>query len=559
MPRRLLRLARLFILIGLLGLGLTGSARGQEGKEPLQFFAVQIAASTREQRTAITRHGLAIDAVSDDAVIVTVSEEELQRLREQGFHLLDVRPLQFPIDDEDYHDFAEMVAEIEQAVADHPDIVQLSVIGQSIEGRDLYAVKISDNVTSDEAEPEILLFALTHAREHLTTEQALDLIAYFSDNYGLRGDITNLVNEREIWILPNVNPDGDEYDRIGSGWYRSWRKNRRDNGDSNWGVDLNRNYDYRWGYDNNGSSPFTGSQTYRGPAAFSEPETQAIRDFALDHPDLVTSISFHTYGELILWPYGYTYEDVPADMDPDDHATFVEMGRAMAALNGYTAQQASDLYPTNGDSDDWLYGEQGIFAFTFELYPTTPYPGFYPDDNVIPAETARNRGAVSYLIGVSDNPRKVIGQGGDVTQPSVELVAPTAGAEISGMVELNAIANDDVGVTLVEFLVDGAITIGLDATAPYTITWDSSTSLGRHLLTVRAYDHGHNVGVSAPVAVTVVVSEATPTATSTVTPTPTATPTATPTPTMLPRVFVPLVSAGEGQASTRFRQAVLRQ
>ena len=553
MPRRLLRLASLFILIGLLALGLTASARGQEGKEPPQFFAVQIAASTREQRTAITRHGLAIDAVSDNAAIVTVSEEELQRLREQGFHLLDVRPLQFPIDDENYHDFAEMVAEIEQAAADHPHIVQLSVIGESIEGRDIYAVKISDNVTSDEAEPEVLLFALTHAREHLTTEQALDLISYYSDNYGLRGDITNLVNEREIWILPNVNPDGDEYDRIGSGWYRSWRKNRKDNGDGNWGVDLNRNYGYHWGYDNYGSSPYTGSQTYRGPAAFSEPETQAIRDFALAHPDLMTSISFHTYSELILWPYGYTYEDVPADMDPDDHATFVEMGRAMAALNGYTAQQASDLYPTNGDSDDWLYGEQGIFAFTFELYPPTAYPGFYPDDVVIPAETARNRGAVSYLISVSDNPLKVIGQGGDVTQPSVELAAPTEGAEISGMVELSATADDDVGVTLVEFLVDGAITIGLDATAPYTITWDSSTRLGQHLLSVRAYDHGHNVAISAPVAVTVVASEATPTATPTVTPTPTATPTATPTPALLPRVFVPLVWAGEGQASTRSR------
>lgn len=563
MPRRSLRLASLFILIALLASGLAAGAQGQEGQGLPPLYVVQIAASTRDQRSDIIRQGFAIDAVSDDAVIVTVSEEELQRLREQGFHLLDVQPLQFPIDDEGYHDFAEMVAEIEQAAADHPDIVQLSVIGESIEGRDLYAVKISDNVTSDEAEPAVLLFALTHAREHLTVEQALDLIAYFSDNYGLRGDITNLVNEREIWILPNVNPDGDEYDRshYGDGWYWGWRKNRRDNGDSNWGVDVNRNYGYRWGYDNSGSSPYTGSQTYRGPAPFSEPETQAIRDFALDHPDLVTSISLHTYGELILWPYGYTYEDVPADMEPEDHAIFVEMGRAMAALNGYTAQQASDLYRTNGDSDDWLYGKQGIFAFTFELYPATAYPGFYPDDNVIPAETARNRGAVSYLIGVSDNPRKVIGQGGDVTPPSVELVAPTAGDEISGTVELSATADDDVGVTLVEFLVDSATTIGLDATAPYTITWDSSTTLGQHVLTVRAYDHGHNVGVSAPVAVTVAVPEAsptataspTPTATPTVTPTATATPTATPMPAMLPRAFVPLVSAGEAQASIRFR------
>jgi len=367
MAQRLSGPLSLLILSALLALMLTAGARGQENQELEPLYTVQIAAFTPEQRLAIARLGLAIDAVGPDAVTVTVNRDELQRLQRQGFRLLNIRPLQFPIDDEDYHTYAEMVAEITQAAADHPDIVQLSVIGQSIEGRDIYAVKISDNAASDEAEPEVLLFALTHAREHLTVEQALDLIAYFTDNYGLRGDITNLVNEREIWILPNVNPDGDEYDRIGYGWYRSWRKNRRNNGDGTWGVDLNRNYGYRWGYDNIGSSPYTGSETYRGPAPFSEPETQAIRDFALAHPDLVASISFHTYGELILWPYGYTYDDVPADMDPDDHAVFVEMGRAMAALNGYTAAQASDLYPTNGDSDDWLYGERGVFAFTFEL------------------------------------------------------------------------------------------------------------------------------------------------------------------------------------------------
>jgi len=361
MPRNI------FILIPLLALALTASVRG-EGQDLQPLYTVQIAASTHAQRLAIARLGIAIDAVGPDAVTVTVSQHELRRLQQQGFHLLNIQPLQFPIDDEGYHDYAEMVAEITQAAADHPDIVQLSVIGQSIEGRDIYAVKISDNVASDEAEPEVLLFALTHAREHLTTEQALDLIAYFTDNYGLRGDVTNLVNEREIWILPNVNPDGDEYDRIGNGWYRSWRKNRRNNGDGTWGVDLNRNYGYRWGLDNIGSSPNPGSQTYRGLAPFSEPETQAIRDFALAHPDLVTSISFHSYGELILWPYGYTYEDVPADMEPDDHAVFVEMGQAMAALNGYQPKQASDLYLTNGDSDDWLYGERGVFAFTFELY-----------------------------------------------------------------------------------------------------------------------------------------------------------------------------------------------
>lgn len=540
------RLAGLLLLAALLALGLAAGARGQE-QEPERFYTVQIGAVTRQQRAAIACLGLAIDAVSPDAVTVTASQDELEQLQREGFRLLSVQPLQFPIDDQDYHTYAEMVAEITQAAADHPEIVQLTVIGRSIEGRDIHAVKISDNVASDEAEPEVLLFALTHAREHLTVEQALDLIAYFTDNYGRRGDVTNLVNEREIWILPNVNPDGDEYDRLGNGWYRNWRKNRRNNGDGTWGVDLNRNYGYRWGYDNVGSSPYTGSQTYRGPAPFSEPETQALRDFALAHPDLVASISFHTYGELILWPYGYTYEDVPADMIAEDHAVFVEMGRRMAALNGYTAMQASDLYPTNGDSDDWLYGQQGIFAFTFELYPPTTSPDFYPDDDVIPAQTSRNRQAVSALIGVADNPHKVIGLGGDSTPPTAVLLSPAAGATISGEALLQAMAEDDVGVTLVEFLADG-VPIGLEASAPYTALWGSEATPGPHVLAVRAYDHGHNVGLSAPVTVTVVIAEPTPTATptATVTPSPTATPTATPTVTATPlwpgHLFLPLLT-----------------
>ena len=111
-------------------------------------------------------------------------------------------------------------------------------------------------------------------------------------------------------------------------------------------------------------------------------------------------MTLHTNGELILWPYGYTKTDVPADMTADDHATFVAMGRAMAALNGYTAKQSSDLYVTDGDQIDWMYGRQHIFSFTFELYPTeqvSSHADHEPPDEVIAAQTARNRGALLYL------------------------------------------------------------------------------------------------------------------------------------------------------------------
>ena len=172
-------------------------------------------------------------------------------------------------------------------------------------------------------------------------------------------------------------------------------------------MDLNRNYGYRWGREP-GSSGTPSDETYRGPAAFSEPETLVVRDFVVAHPDITAAITFHTYAELILYPYGYTYDDLPADMTPDDLMVFRKLAGDMAATNGYVPQQASDLYTTSGDTVDWLYGERGIFGFTFEMYPQSYNPGFYPPGSVIEQETQRNDAAVIYLTTVADNPRKVI-------------------------------------------------------------------------------------------------------------------------------------------------------
>ena len=126
-----------------------------------------------------------------------------------------------------------------------------------------------------------------------------------------------------------------------------------------------------------------------------------------------THIDIHTYGELVLWPYGYTLTDVPADMTQDDHDTFAAMGQAMAATNGYTPQQASDLYIHDGTMIDWLYGVHHIFAYTFEMYPVTSgQGGFYPPDEVIPAQTSRNRAAVLYLLEQTPCVYAVIGKQG---------------------------------------------------------------------------------------------------------------------------------------------------
>jgi len=521
MTRALVRL-RWFALASALLAALGWSVLARTTDNPPRHWAL-IETPTKAERDAVAALGIAIEWVGEYKVGAYLTGEEVNRLRQAGFTVQEAPlPLDFPPTDAAYHNFTEMEAEIIQAQMDHPDIVQVSVIGRTWEDHPIYAIKISDNVTEDEAEPEVLYMALHHGREHLTVEMALYILRLFTDNYGLSGTITNLVDQRELWVLPNVNPDGGEFD-IKFDYYHWWRKNRRDNGQGIFGVDLNRNYGYHWGCCG-GSSSSPWDETYRGPAPFSEPETRAVRDFVLAHPDIIASISFHTYSELILWPWGFTRDPVP---DPD-RRVFEAIGQAMAATNDYTPSQAWELYVTDGDSDDWLYGVQGIFAFTFEMYPRYDPPGFYPPASVISAQTVRNREAVEYLAAVSDNPYKVIGQGGDVTPPTVTLTYPAPGQWVAGVETLDASAFDDVGVTLVEFLVDGE-TVGLDRTEPFAITYDFSDRLGERVISVRAYDHGANVGVSSPVTVTAVGSTPTssPSPSPSDSPTPTASPSAT--------------------------------
>ena len=312
----------------------------------------------------------------------------------------------FPAKDSRYHTYTEMVAEVHQAQADHPGIVKVFSIGKSHQGRELWAAKVSDNVATDEPEPEVLFDGLHHAREHITLEQTLAILRWLSDDYGADETITNLVDAREVWIIFAVNPDGAEYDLTGSP-YRAWRKNRQPNARSSYvGTDLNRNYDYRWGCCG-GSSGSTSSNTYRGSKPFSAPETRAVRDFVNSRvvggrQQIKTAITFHSAGEEILWPYGYTKTDIPSDMSKDDHAALVAIGKKMASTNGYVAKQSSSLYITDGDAIDWAYGRHRIFMYTFEMYPShaqvSSTARFYPPDEVIGRETERNRAAVLDLI-----------------------------------------------------------------------------------------------------------------------------------------------------------------
>ncbi|HEY0346314.1 MAG TPA: M14 family metallopeptidase [Solirubrobacteraceae bacterium] len=383
---------------------------------------------TSLDRAAVAATGAAIVQADHGSVVVSASRGDLRRLRGLRYRIKrlaardEARALpgapsaaaDFPPGDSGYHTYAEVSDETLAIAQRYPSIVSRFSLGTSYEGRQIWALKVSDNAAADEAEPEVLFTANQHAREHLTVEMAMYLLNELTGAYATDPQIKTLVDSREIWIVPTMNPDGAEYD-VATGSYALWRKNRQPTaGSTAIGTDLNRNWDFQWGCCG-GSSAIPSSETFRGPAAFSAPETQLVRDFVTSRvvggrQQITTAIDFHTYSELVLWPYGYTIDDTTPTLLADERNTFAALGQSMAASNGYTPEQASDLYITDGSIDDWLWGQHRIFAYTFEMYPRTSNPGFYPPDEVIGRETSRNRAAVLQLLTYSDCPWRIIGR-----------------------------------------------------------------------------------------------------------------------------------------------------
>ncbi|MFF4220546.1 M14 family metallopeptidase [Streptomyces nondiastaticus] len=427
-PRSRGRWATALAAVLTLALAVPAASRGAEEARGTTHEYEVTGPRTAAQRTAVAATGVSVDAVRSASVVVTADAAQAERIRRMGYKVSQLpgppdrsggratEPYDFPPEDAKYHNYKEAMAEIDADVAAHPAIMSKKVIGKSYEGRDIVAVKISDNVGTDEDEPEVLFTAHQHAREHLTVEMALYLLKEFGSKYGTDPRVTKMVDSREIWVVPDVNPDGGEYD-IATGSYRSWRKNRQPNtGSAYRGTDLNRNWNYKWGCCG-GSSGSPGSETYRGTAGESAPEVKVVADFVRSRivggkQQIKSGIDFHTYSELVLWPFGYTYDDTGPGMTQDEHDVYATLGKSMAASNGYKPEQSSDLYTTDGTIDDWLWGDQRIFSYTFEMYPDESGAGggFYPPDEVIDREVARNREAVLQLLEASDCMYRVIGK-----------------------------------------------------------------------------------------------------------------------------------------------------
>jgi len=269
------------------------------------------------------------------------------------------------------------------AAHDRAGIVsEVDTVGWSLQGRPVLALGVASEAQPWGTRPEVLFTSLTHAREPQGMQTLLYFLLSLVDGYGTDPELTYLVNEREMWFVPVVNPDG--YVRNETTWRETggvgfWRKNLRDN-DGNGaltskdGVDLNRNFSFQWAYDDLGSSPDAASQTYRGRAPFSEPEARVLRDFCLAHR-FRTAINYHTYFEACLYSWSYQEASSP------DSARLEGLADLLTAESHYSYGRSGEvLYPVNGNASDWMYGETRtkprILAVTIEV--GNQNDGFWP-------------------------------------------------------------------------------------------------------------------------------------------------------------------------------------
>lgn len=393
---------RLSILSMLLFFAFNASAHTEKDS----LLAIRAFAANKAQRNKIAQLGIPIDGVASDYVTVFGTETDLKKIKKLGIHTEVEMSFAdgFPTSDAAFHDHAETLAELDSLAKDFPNIVTRISIGKSLENRDLAGVRIS-SVTTPDSKPTAVFVGCHHAREHLSVEMPLKLARYLATQYATNARVKEMLDNTEVYIVPMVNPDGAEYD-IKDGSYKMWRKNRRKNSGSSYGVDLNRNYGPVGFFGGPGSSGDPSSDTYRGPSAFSEPETQAVRDFVRLRKRATVLLSFHTFSELVLWPYGNTDDEIKNE---SDRKVFETMGKKMAGWNGYTPQKSSELYLASGDTTDWAYEELKIFAYTFELSPTSIFSGgFYPGAKAIEPTFKANLEPMLYLIERAQNPYLVL-------------------------------------------------------------------------------------------------------------------------------------------------------
>jgi hypothetical protein len=375
-----------------------------------------------------------------------------------------------------FYTYQEYLNIIDSMAAKFPNLIsprQVIDTSHTWEGRPLYWLRISNNPNVSQSKPQVLYTAIHHAREPESLVELVYYMWYLLENYNTDAEVKYLVDNLEMYFVPCVNPDGYIYNYTtnpnGGGL---WRKNRRNNGDGTYGVDLNRNYDFLWGYDNIGSSPQTNNDTYRGPSPASEPEIKMMEKFCNQHT-FKLAINGHTYSDLLIEP------DSAGVTVPDStmySAFFLRM--TFCDEFGYGNDIETVGYTTNGDSDSWMYGEKTTKPKIIAMTPETGSPddGFWPvQANIIPlAENVMDQNFYAARLtavygDVQDISGPFISQSGYVKyniqrlglEPGTFSVSITpigsafqsvgAGKTYSGMTQLQTLT-DSIGFTLVNGL-----------------------------------------------------------------------------------------------------------
>lgn len=371
-------------------------------------FFIKVKADTREERNRLANLGYAFEMVTREYVTIIGDTAELEALSREA-NIQDViaaQTLDFPAEDAAFHNYPELTAKLQELVSRFPQHASLKSLGKSLEGRDIWLLRIGLQNAALDSKPAVTFLGGHHAREHLSVDTPLRLAERILTEYQQGNQrVRQLVDTRDIHFIPAVNPDGLEFD-ISTGNYKMWRKNRRQNANGTYGVDLNRNYGHKWGGD--GSSGNPSSDIYRGTAPFSEPETQAIKNYFETYKNVTINLSFHTYSKLILYPWGHTNTPITDDRDRKVH---IKMAKKMAEWNDYEPMVSSELYTTTGDTTDWAYGAMGLISFTFELDPGQwGGGGFYPGAGIINSVVNKNYEPMMYLIEKANDPYQVLDQ-----------------------------------------------------------------------------------------------------------------------------------------------------
>jgi len=265
-----------------------------------------------------------------------------------------------------------------ELVSRYPALASMVDVGTTLQGRTIWGLRVT---TSASTAPGVVYFGCEHAREWITSTVPTHFAQHLLENYGSDSTVTDLMDNVEFYLIPVFNVDGYIYTWTNN---RMWRKNRRDNGNGSFGVDINRNWGE--GFGGIGSSGVPSNDTYRGPSAFSEPETAALRDFLIARPNIRAQLDIHSYSQLILWPHGYT-SMLPADQD-----YYRALGSAMQSMIEMPYGTVFDIgpvytaiYPASGVSVDWTYAQLGLLSVSFECRDTGQFHFLLPADQIVPS------------------------------------------------------------------------------------------------------------------------------------------------------------------------------